>query len=291
MHVRALEPIQVFDVEPAISGSGGDHHGTGPDTLAIEQLQHMTIHAWVAVHIQTGYLVRNRHFDSELACLAGGSAHERHAADPGGEAEVVLDPSRGAGLAAKRPALENEDGETFRARVNSGRETSRPGSDDGDVVNPVLIDRADQANAACKLALRGIAQKLASWTEHDRQLSRIDVETLDESARFWIGLRVKPLVRMTVAGEKGGEPNYVTVADRTDNDRPANSSLDESNPAQDQRAHDALPDLRFGNQDRPEPIGRYDERLDRILRMGIDQRRLARQLGEFANERAGTVSS
>ena len=255
MHVRALEPVQVCDVEPAISGSSGDHHGTGPDTLAIEQPQHITIRAWATVRVQTGYFVRDRHFDPELLCLAVGSGHERHAADPGGEAEVVLDPSRRAGLAAKRTAVENERGETLRARVNGTREPSRPGSDDGDVVNPVLINRADQADAAGKLDLRGIAQKLAPWTEHDRQLSRIDVETLDQGARLWIGLRVKPLVRMTVAGEEGGEPKHVAVADRADNYRPASSSLDESNPAQDQGAHDALPDLRLGNQDRPEPIG------------------------------------
>ena len=103
--------------------------------------------------------------------LVVGTGHQRHAADAGRKAQVVLDPRRRAGLAAERTTVEHERAEPFRRAVHRGREPRRPGADDRHVVDLRRIDRADQADAARQLVLARIAQHLAARAEHDRQFA------------------------------------------------------------------------------------------------------------------------
>ncbi len=51
-----------------------------------------------------------------------------------GEAEVVLDPGRGAGLAARRLALDHDRAQALGGAVHGGREPRGPGADDHGVV-------------------------------------------------------------------------------------------------------------------------------------------------------------
>ena len=62
---------------------------------------------------------------------AAGELVARH---PGGEAEVVLDPRGGAGLAAGRLALDHDRAQALRRAVDGGRQARRPGADDDRVV-------------------------------------------------------------------------------------------------------------------------------------------------------------
>ena len=70
---------------------------------------------------------------------------------------------------------------------------------------------------------------------------------------------------MTVAAEKTLKPQHIAVLGAADDDRSACSRLQDGDAAQDQRAHDALAKLGFRNHQRPQPLRRNDERLDRLL--------------------------
>src|SRR6185436_452814 len=69
----------------------------------------------------------------ELARLGDCAAGELGAADPGGKAEVVLDPAGRPGLAPERRALDDERVEPFGGAVDRGREARRTGTDDQQV--------------------------------------------------------------------------------------------------------------------------------------------------------------
>ena len=59
---------------------------------------------------------------------------ELFAGDAGGEAEVVLDARGGAGLAARRLALDDDGPQALRGPVDGGRQAGRAGADDDGVV-------------------------------------------------------------------------------------------------------------------------------------------------------------
>ncbi len=239
--------------------------------------------------MQAARLGRDRHLGAELLRLRVGATHQRHAGDAGREAEIVLDPGRGAGLAAEGAAVENQRGKPFRSGVDRGREPGRPRSHDRHVIDAIRIDRPDKPDAAGKLGLARIAQQLPVRTQHDRQLSRIDMEALDQRLRLGVVLGIKPQMRMTIAAEEAFEPEHVAVLGPTDDHRSAAAGLDQADAPQDKRAHDALAELRLRDQERTQAIRCDDQGLDRALRVRVDQRGPAGELRQLAHERARLV--
>ena len=71
---------------------------------------------------------------AEPARLLQRAAGELVPRDAGGEAEVVLDPRGGAGLAAGRLALDDDRAQPLRRAVDRGREAGGSGADDDGVV-------------------------------------------------------------------------------------------------------------------------------------------------------------
>src|SRR5258705_103530 len=72
-------------------------------------------------------------------------------------------------------------------------------------------------------------------------------------------------------------------------ERPSEAALDQADPAQDQRAHDALAKIGFGDQQRAQPLRRNQKRLDVALGMAIDQRGAARELTDFGEKLTGPL--
>ena len=103
-------------------------------------------------------------------------------------------------------------------RINRRRKSGRSGADHGDVIDAIRIDRTDQADAAREFVLAGIAQQLSARTEHDRQLSGIDMEALDQRFRFGVGFRIEQLMRMSIAAQKTFQPQHVAIVGATDDD-------------------------------------------------------------------------
>ena len=218
--------------------------------------------------------------------LVVGACHQRHAADARRKAEIILDARRRAGLAAERTAIEHQNGKALRCRVDRSRKAGWSRADDGDIVKPLRIDRADQSDAARQLVLAGIAQHLSARTYDDRQLSRIDVEAVDQRPGLRVGLGIESHARRAVAREKALEPQHVGVFGAADDDGPADAILQHLRAAQDQRAHQPFAKLRFGDQQSPHAIWRENQRLYGFAGDGIAERRPAGELGQLAEERA-----
>jgi hypothetical protein len=97
---------------------------------------------------QADCFIGNRNLDTKLVCLIIGARHERRSADARRKPEVFLDTARGAGLAAARPAVEYQRGQSFRAGMDCCGEARRPGADNRHVVRVGRIDRAHEAETA-----------------------------------------------------------------------------------------------------------------------------------------------
>ena len=69
-----------------------------------------------------------------------------------------------------------------------------------------------------------------------------------------------------------------------DQHRAAGAALDQADPAQDQRAHDALAEFGFGDQQRAQLIRRDQQRLDIALGMAVDQREAAGKLADLGEK-------
>ena len=75
---------------------------------------------------------------------------------------------------------------------------------------------------------------------------------------------------------------------RTDQYRATSTRFDQGYAAEDKRAHHALAELGFGDQQRAQAVGRNVNRLDIRLGSAVDQCRLAGQLSDFGEEFAGS---
>ena len=64
--------------------------------------------------------------------------------------------------------------------------------------------------------------------------SGVDAELLDQHLAAGIGLRIEPLMRMTVAGEEVLQPQHVAVVGPADDDRAARAGFQQAHAAQDQ---------------------------------------------------------
>src|SRR6516225_9024471 len=115
-------------------------------------------------------------------------------------------------------------------------------------------------------------------------MTGIEVEALDKRLGFRVGVGIKSLVRMAIAGKETLQPDDIPVLRRADDHGAAGSSLDQTYPAKNESAHNALAKFRFRHEQRSKPFGCDDERLYQALRVGIDQRRPARQLRQLAYE-------
>ncbi len=74
---------------------------------------------------------------------------------------------------------------------------------------------------------------------------------------------------------------------RADQHRAADAALDQADPAQDQRAHDALAELGLGDQQRAQFLRRDQQRLDVALGMAVDQRDAAGELADLGQKLPG----
>ena len=131
MPSNSVEPRHV---EPAVAGAGGDHDGPG---CAISRAV-VEPHGVVAVAlVQADRLGRHADGGAELLGLDHRAVGQLGAGDAGREAEVVLDPGRGAGLPAGGDRVEHDRRQPFGGAVHGGGEPGRARADDDEVAQPV----------------------------------------------------------------------------------------------------------------------------------------------------------
>src|SRR5690349_9887182 len=95
---------------------------------------------------------------------------------------------------------------------------------------------------------------------------------------------VQPLVRMAITAEKTFKPEHIPILRTTYDDRSAGAGFKETDATENQRAHNALAKLGLRNQQCAQLLRRYDQRLNRALRVRIDESRPAPELRQLAHE-------
>ena len=88
---EALVLVQVLEREAPVLGARREHDGAGRDLVALLELYDMTA---LLPRLEPDCAIGRRGPRAELARLRHGTARQLGAADPCGEAEVVLDPAR-----------------------------------------------------------------------------------------------------------------------------------------------------------------------------------------------------
>src|SRR4249919_695770 len=124
----ALEILQAFDLQAAVSRAGGYHDRPRLDALTRGEIDAAGVIAAFELHRFVG----NGNLDTELLRLVEGTSHKGDAGDAGREAKIILDPGRGPRLTAERPAIEHEHRQALGGSIDCGREARRAGPDDDD---------------------------------------------------------------------------------------------------------------------------------------------------------------
>src|SRR5262249_786550 len=145
-------------------------------------------------------------------------------------------------------------------------------------------------DATRKLDLGRVTQQLSIWAQHYRQLAGIDVKAFDQCLGASVGFGVQSLLGMSIAAEEALQPEDVAVSCTADNQRAPNPGPKQADTAEYEGAHDPLPELRLGNQQRAKLAWSNNQRFNRSLRVRVNKRRPAPELCKLAEERANVVS-
>ena len=100
---------------------------------------------------------------------------------------------------------------------------------------------------------------------------------------------IEQMMWTAVAGQKSSQANHAAGIRRADQHRTAGAGLEQIDPAQDQRPHDALAEIGFRHQQRTQPLRCNQQRFDLAFGVTIDQRDAARQLTDFGQELPGSL--
>ena len=282
-----FERLQIGAVRTAIAGARGDDQRAAAHGARVGELERERIALLRPAAVQAQRLGGDQHARAEFLRLRIGSARKRLARDAGREAEIVLDARARARLPAEGARVDDEHGEPFGGRVDRGRESRRARADDGDVVHALRIGGIQHADAARELVLCGISQHRSVGAGDERHVLGPRRVALDEAVRVRVVGGIEDQVRNAVAGEKTPQPRHVRGRGRTDQHRAACAHLDQADAAQDQRAHDLLAEIGFGDQQRAQLLRDDEERLDRAGRDAVRERAPARELPDFARESSG----
>ena len=76
---------------------------------------------------------------------------------------------------------------------------------------------------------------------------------------------------------------------RADQHRPAATGFDESDAPEDERAHDALSQVRLGNDQRAQLLGRDEYNLDVVIGVAVNETMVTRKLRDLAGKLAANV--
>ena len=122
------EALEVLDRQVPPGDAGGDDDRAGAEDVASVQGD------GARGCVDAGDRARDEHLGPEPLRLLMGAAAELLARDAGGEAEVVLDPRRRAGLPAGRLALDDDRAQALGGAVDGRGETGRSAADHDGVV-------------------------------------------------------------------------------------------------------------------------------------------------------------
>src|SRR5262249_50526307 len=201
----------------------------------------------ISIVIEANHLIGNRHFNTEFLRLIVGARHKRHARNTSRKAKIVLDPGGGARLTPECAAIERQYRKSLGTAIDSRSEPGGPGAYDDNIKQMIGIDRPDKAEAASKVGLARIVQKVSIRTQHYWQLAGVEMKAIDYCSCLRIHSRIEFLMGMTVATEKTGEPKHVPVSRVTNDDWSARTILKQADSPKNERPHDTLAEFCLSN--------------------------------------------
>ena len=166
---QSFELGQAVDREPSVLGARREQDGARGDLLVVLEADEMP----AVPRFEGERAVRRRGARVELARLGDCAARELGAADPGGKAEVVLDPAGRPGLAAERGALDDQRVEPFGGAVDGGGEACRAGADDQQVDLLARCELEPDPERAQHLAGGWAVQLSSAGQPHERQRAAV----------------------------------------------------------------------------------------------------------------------
>ena len=179
-----------------------------------------------AAAVEPRDLERDGNLGAELLRLVERPPRQRLAGNAGGEAEIVLDARRGAGLPADRALVEHDDRKSFRRAIDRGGKTGGTGAHHGDIVDRARIELRRDAEAHAGFGVARTLEQRAVGTDHQRQFVRLDAEALHRGARFFVGNGVKHGVGIAVAREEALQPDEFGRTAAVDQQRTGAAILD-----------------------------------------------------------------
>ena len=166
---QSLELGEAVDRQPAVLGARCEQDGAGGDLPVVLEADEMP----AVPRFEGEGAVRRRGARVELARLGDSAAGQLGAADPGGKAEVVLDPAGRPGLAAERGALDDQRVEPFGGAVDRGREAGRAGAHDQQVDLLARCELEPDPESAQHLAGGWTVQLSSAGQSHERQRAAV----------------------------------------------------------------------------------------------------------------------
>ena len=137
----------------------------------------------------------------ELLRLHEGAAGEGATRDSSGKAQVVLDPRAGAGLPTIGAAVEHDDVQAFRGRIDGGCQARRPGPDHCDIEQLLVLSGIQDSKAARQRGLGRIEHHRAVRTQR-QHIGRQRPVLRQQCSRRRIVRGVHHLMRLRVATQE-----------------------------------------------------------------------------------------
>ena len=147
-----------------------------------------------------------------------------------------------------------------------------------------LIDRLVEAEAVGDRAIRRIAKDGIAAADQYREIHDRKLETIQQILNAGIAIRVDEDVWVEISGQELLDAKRVGGMIRSDEHHISKPSCDQSRPAEKERPHEYLAQLRVSLYERQEIIALDFDHLARLANAKSHQRGATREHGNFAGE-------
>ena len=172
-----------------------------------------------AVLLQRVSLRGDADLGAELPGLDRCPVGQLRSRDPGGEAQVVLDPRRGAGLTAGRDCVDGDGLQALGCSIDRGGESGRTRADHDEVDHVVRRYLCAQPKGPRELDVARVAQYSVA-PDHHRRLFGRDLQRVQQRLGVVARVEIDPSVGQAVAGCELAQAPRVQRVRRPDDPQP-----------------------------------------------------------------------